>query len=1794
MTFQDLLAKYRAISFSERDKGDRFERLMQAFLQTVPWYEGKFQHVWLWREFPYKENLGGKDTGIDLVAQTVEGDFWAIQCKCYDEKAKIDKPAVDSFLATSSKQFVNDQHQTTSFALRLWISTTNNWGSEAENAIRHQVPPVQRISLADLKSAPVDWKALDSGISGSEARQHKKSPRPHQEKAIAVFHEHFQTKDRGKLIMACGTGKTFTSLKIMEKETGGRGVVLFLAPSIALVGQTLREWMAESSIPIFPICICSDPEVSKSKKKSDDDTDGYSVTDLAFPASTRVTDIVRQFRLSEKFHKDGVVVVFSTYQSIAVVANAQKEFQRGFDLIICDEAHRTTGVTLKDEDDSAFVKVHDNTFIQAKKRLYMTATPRLYAEESKKKAKEADAYLCSMDDEAMYGPEVFRIGFGEAVDKNLLADYKVLVLTLSESQIPAALQEAVADRSKEIDTDDASKLIGCINALSKRMLVDEGLLKASDPSPMRKAVAFCQSIKTSQKISAVFSSFKDSYYDSLTQKEREEMVGVAAEHVDGTMSATTRDEKLAWLNASPSDGNECRILTNVRCLSEGVDVPSLDAVLFLSARNSQIDVVQSVGRVMRTAPGKKFGYIIIPVLIPANVTPEEALNDNKRFAVVWTVLNALRAHDDRFSATVNKIELNRHKPAGGGSVLIGGIGDGSGTDTGDRISGGDGKAKAVQLPLPQLKELQNAIYARMVQKVGNKRYWEQWAADVAKIAQGYMERINRLIAAPGPHKAAFDDFLDGLRKNINPSVTPGEVVEMLAQHMITKPVFEALFDNYSFVRSNPVSKALQGMVNLLEEQALEKDTLVLSRFYESVKMRVSGIDNAEGRQRIIIELYDKFFRTAFPLTVEKLGIVYTPVEVVDFINRSVADVLQATFGRSLSDENVHVLDPFTGTGTFIARMIQSGLINAEALPRKYAYELHANEIVLLAYYIASINIENAYHATQNEDVAYTPFNGICLTDTFQLGETDDTNWLYAPALPQNSERVQAQQKTPIQIIIGNPPYSVGQKSANDDAQNQSYPRLEKRIGVTYAAQSNQTNKNSLYDSYIKAFRWASDRLNKTQGGIIAFVSNGYWLDGNAMDGLRKCLEKEFSAIYVFNLRGNQRTSGETSRREGGKIFGSGSRTPIAITILVKNPAHKGKAFINYHDIGDYLSREEKLSIIVKKRSALNPAMNWQQLHPNEHGDWLNQRNDVFSSFIPLGDKDNKENKQTFFMPFYSNGLKTNADSWMYNYSKKLLLEKMELFVDTYNKETLRYKTSQKSESFETFCLKNDKQIKWHSGLYPKGEKGLLAHFDKEKVSIALYRAFCKTFCYYDEFLVQRVSLLPKIFPTQNTNNLTICVPGVGDRKGFSTIISRNVTDLELLEKAQCFPLYYYEKRSVYQPTLFDGESNAQYTRKDGITNFILERCRESYGPKVTKEDIFYYVYGLLHSPDYCKTFAADLKKMLPRLPLVEKPADFWTFSKAGRALTDLHLKYEIQPACPEVKVEGAESGNFRVEKMRFPNKTDKSVIEYNAWIRLSNIPLNAYDYVVNGRSAIEWIMERYQVKVDKASGITNDPNDWATENGKPRYILDLLLSIVTVSVETMKIVRGLPALSSAGQAATVTPEDVAAIRPKSHPQVFPHPGREAAIRQLLPYILQVQPGMAQDKAFQRAWLATFPDACATLLADKASAFNTAFAQSELGQWTFAQDDPVRVKNLWKSWQNNLGISITANMECFFSGDIRYPIQGIEAVLPFILEAGDNYDQGIDQLLAQERFQKASHKLQACFTMLAEAQEAIAA
>lgn len=1608
LSFSDVLKKFRREAFSERDKGARFELLMKKYMLSESTYEGRFKQIWLWNEFPYRKDFSGKDTGIDLVAQTVEGDYWAVQCKCYEENTYIDKAGVDSFLSTSSKSFYNENMETVQFSQRLWISTTNHWNSEAENTIKNQNPPLIRISLTDLENSNVDWDKLVNGEEGKSARKQKKTPREHQNKAISNVNEHFKNNDRGKLIMACGCGKTYTSLKIAEKETNGSGLVLFLVPSIALLGQTLREWCAESEKPIYPICICSDPAITKKT-----DSDDMSVVDLALPASTNVPNIIHQYELAKQQHKDGMIVVFSTYQSIDVISKAQVAINKRqkdfciFDLVICDEAHRTTGVILKDKEEAAFTKVHDNTCIVAKKRMYMTATPRLYTDASKQKAQANDAILCSMDDERIYGQEMYRIGFGEAVSKNLLADYKVLILTLKEEQIPSALQNVISDKSNEINTDDISKLIGCINALSKRVLSTDEAFN-DDKSPMTKAVAFCQNIKVSQKISGMFNNHKDAYYDSLTQEERSQLVGVEAKHIDGTMGASQRDELLSWLKNTSKDSNECHILTNVKCLSEGVDVPSLDAVMFLSAKNSQVDVVQSVGRVMRTAPNKKYGYIIIPIVVPSGVKPEEALDDNERYKVVWTVLNALRAHDDRFNAEINKIDLNKKK---NNKIIVGGIGS-KAIDSDDDTRTTTTEGTQLALPLPEIDQLQNAIYAKMVQKVGNKRYWVQWAQDVAQIAQRYIERINLLIATDGKHKKAFESLLKGLQKNINPSVSKEEVVQMLAQHLITQPVFEALFENYSFVQNNAVSKSLQKMIDLLEEQAMDKDAETLNKFYESVKERVEGIDNAEGKQKIIVELYDKFFKTAFPKVVEQLGIVYTPVEVVDFINHSVAKVLKKEFNRNLSDENVHILDPFTGTGTFITRLIQTGLIDKEALPRKYANELHANEIVLLAYYIASINIENAYHDAVGQENGYKPFNGICLTDTFQLGESDSADELFSDMLPQNSERVIEQKKLPVRVIIGNPPYSVGQKSANDNAQNQKYPILDGRIADTYVKMTNATNKNALYDSYIKAFRWSSDRIDNEHGGIVAFVSNGSWLDNQGMDGFRKCLEQEFSSIYVFNLRGNCRTSGELRRKEAGNVFGLGSRTPISITILVKHPNKNPdkKATIYYNEVADYMTREEKLALVAQYKTITNSKMPLKALKPNEHNDWLNQRSDLFSSYIPIGDKDDK-----CIFSIDSIGLTTGRDAWCCNFSKEVLSKSIRQSIDFYTKQLNEYTEKlslNKSLTIEEFIDTNPAKISWSRGLKNKFKNGSKIQYNDDSIVYMSYRAFTKNYVYYDSCLNEYLYKISKIFPTRTTSNLVIAVSSAGSNKGLSVLISNNICDAHYNGDTHCFPLYYYEENKGNIGTLFD-QGKENYIRRDGITDFILEQCRTRYGHKVSKEDIFYYVYGLLHSKDYREQFAADLKKMLPRIPLVDVPNDFWAFSKAGRELAELHLNYESVPAYPDVKVIGEDSEKYYVEKLSFGKngkEVDKSTLIYNSYIRIENIPLEAYDYVINGKSAIEWIMDRYQVKVDKDSEIKNDPNDWGLEHNNPRYILDLILSIITVSMATNEIVKRLPNL----------------------------------------------------------------------------------------------------------------------------------------------------------------------------------------
>lgn len=1594
--FDKILAQLRAASTSKSNQGTMMERLIKQFLLVSPLYSRVYDKVWLWTEFPYNGNQ--HDLGIDLVAHIRGEDdgYCAVQVKFYDETHAVQKADVDTFLSASGKPFYIGGVPVY-FQQRLLVSTTDKWSETANNTIIGQRPPVNRIRLKDLRDSGIDWDSFTLDSIESMKQAPKKQPRPHQREAIKSVLSGFAEHDRGKLIMACGTGKTLTGLKIAEGLTQGKGNVLVLVPSISLLNQTLSEWAAQCAYPYTVYGICSDPKASKITEDE--------IIDTMVPATTDVDTLIRQFADCDS---NTLQLFFSTYQSINVVHDFQQKTGVAFDLVICDEAHRTTGVTLAGEDDSNFVRVHDNEYIRALKRLYMTATPRIYGDDSKKKAMDNSALLCSMDDESIYGPEFYRLSFSDAVSQGLLSDYKVIVLAVDEEFVNRSLQKQLTDANNELTLDDAVKIVGCMNGLAKKThFPGEDDYFANDPQPMRRAVAFTQTIDQSKKFVAMFEEIQALYKINTSDGDGQT---VELKHVDGKTNALERKNRIDWLKQDAGE-NTCRVLSNARCLSEGVDVPALDAVMFLSPRSSIVDIIQSVGLVMRKSEGKKYGYIILPIGIPAGVEPEAALTKNKKYEVVWNVLQALRAHDDRFNNTINRIELNKNKPDNISIIGVTGFDEDVNTNG---INGSSDSYNGSQLAfdLTELNQWKNNIYAKIVKKCGSRQYWETWAKDIAEIAARHITEIKVLIEQP-EIAPKFEAFLDGLRHNLNPSIGKEDAIEMLAEHLITKPVFDALFENYSFLQSNPVSQIMQNMLDVLHDNALEKEQETLDKFYASVQERAKGIDNADGKQKIIIELYEQFFKNALPKETERLGIVYTPVEVVDFIIQSVEYVMQQRFGKSISNKDVHVLDPFTGTGTFIVRLLRSGIIKPENLLYKYTSEIHCNEIVLLAYYIAAVNIEETYHELSGSE-AYVPFDGIVLTDTFELAERVGTRKGEADRsiFQPNADRAMKQMQTPIQIIIGNPPYSVGQKSSNDNNQNVSYPLLEKAVALTYVSKSKAALSRSTYDTYIKAFRWATDRIK--ENGILGFVTNGSFLDGSALDGFRRSIVDEFNSIYCFNLRGNQRTSGELSRKEGGKIFGSGSRTPVAITILVKKKGVKKDGYIRYYDIGDYLSRDEKLRAISDFGSI--KKIPWQYITPDENGDWLNKKNPNFQGFVAIGDKKKRE-KFSVFSNNYATGMATSRDVWVYSFDESLT--QTSHMIAFYNSELNRCKKEYElnhdkisnPKAVETFfnniATQDAKRISWSRGLRNTFGKQIKLT-DELNERVVMYRPFVKKHCSFKAEIIESPSKWSSIFPEKSTENYVICISGIGSKKGFSALITSTIQDYQTLFNAQCFPMYVFEKveHSTSVQLSFDsmeeGES-VTWNRHSAISDAVLDKFVSIYGNRVSKEDIFYYIYAVLQTPAYVSEYGENLSKEIPRIPML---AHFPEYVRIGRALADLHLHYEKPVTAAEigVTVDMRTEDYTIVDKMRFGKGKDKSIIEYNPYITIRDIPAAAYDYIVNGKSAIEWIVEQYAVTTDKASGIVNDPNTYA--GGK--YVFDLLLSIISVSLKTQELIAQIP------------------------------------------------------------------------------------------------------------------------------------------------------------------------------------------
>ena len=1743
--FEALLERMRDVAHNERDKGDLFEHLMCQVLDIASPYSERFSKVQLYKDWAAEHPEcvpNARDIGIDLVATLIpsewkgpnnEARYVAIQCKFYDQDSTVPKAGVDSFLSASS---------TKCFAERLLVATNKGWSSNTAQTIEYQEKPTNILDLEKLKHLQIDWQQyLQDGTVKLLA---KRKLRPYQEEAISNVVLGFQTYDRGKLIMACGTGKTFTSLKLAEKQVGKQGLVLFLVPSLALLSQTLDDWAQQSSDPMTAIPVCSDATIRAKQQtgtsaslldpEEDSPESFLAGHELSYPATTdakslaaKVTNALDQYATNTEL---GLTVVFSTYQSLDVVHEAQDQYGMAeFDLIICDEAHRTAGAYLFNdlkekekkkaskakrgkkgktaaiepsaedflspqgaeapewdiEAESPFTRVHKATYIHGRKRLYMTATPKVYGDAPKKQESLGDAVLYSMDDEKTFGPVFYSLNFDKAVKLGCLVDYKVIVLVCDPREV------SYAKREEELSQTQRARMIGSWKALEKY-----GLEKkvGDDNQPMKRAVAFAQRIDlngmplgrkrdmtvASKQFAAQFNDVVTKYRQHVLEQGEKAIAaheeaspeywqlkkheGICdCRHIDGSMSSVEKSEHLRWLREEPEEGH-CKILFNVRCLSEGVDVPSLDGVVFLSPRKSMVEVVQIVGRVMRRAPNKERGYVIIPVVTTNLNAPEEVLANNPDYKVVWQVLQALRSINPNHvlaDATLGKLDPRIHIICWANNQVShkdpqnsqgGGEGN-TGSNGGDDSNNGIKATETTLFDLDETVALEEHIKAMIIKKVGNRREWEDWAQDVGEICSRQVEHIKAMVGeyATPENRKAFADFKTELAAATRVKLSDKDMVEMLAQHIVIKPVLDELFRGYPFTEKNAIASAMTKMLERLDADGLTRTNDELRGFYDSVGYRMQNVTSVSDRQKVIVDLFDRFFKKAFPKQQDKLGIVYTPIEVVDFMTHSVNDILQKEFGCTFSTHGVHVLDPFTGTGTFIARLLTSGLIVPEELDYKYEHELHAFEILPLAYYIASINIESVRNELYQEQHngaalpvdAYKANNITVLTDTFG-SSTTQTELTELTTLSENIKRRKAVESMDLRVIIGNPPYSVGQDSQNDDNQNESYPELDERIAATYVARANMSkNTKSIYDSYIRAFRWASDKIKDR--GVIAFVTNAGWVDSAAANGMRRCLQDEFSSVYVFHLKGNQRTSGEQSRKEGGKIFGSGSRAPIAITILVKNPDAAEQGKIHFACVDDYLSREEKLQLLTDIGSVLNPEIKFSTITPDAHGDWINLRRDDFAHFMSL---DGKTKGSNGIFSNYSLGITTNRDAWSYNASRKTIQTNFTKCIACYNEHVNKVLTARTQGLDPESVIENDRtKIKWARALLKKLYKGepsvpFAMHF----IQSTVFRPFVKQFLYNDRMWVTYSYQWPSLVPFAGAQNLAIGIASAG-ASSFSCLMSNQILDLHVLESGtQCFPRYLYRpidegakttKSTKGQANLFSddeasgNQTNEQvvingYVREDAIKPEAVAHFRAAYAgheAEIDADSVFYYIYGVLHSKDYRETYAKNLQKELPRIPRVASFEDFKAFEEAGRKLAELHVNYEqVQPydGCTITGLEDdAGSDDLRVTKLKYGNiagkkrsnaALDKTKIVYNGKITIRDIPLEAQDYVVNKRSALDWLIDQCEVSIDTESQIVNDFNNMAEEMGDPQYILHLILRVITVSLETNKIVASLPAL----------------------------------------------------------------------------------------------------------------------------------------------------------------------------------------
>ena len=1489
------------------------------------------------------------------MAETNHGQWCAIQCKGYADDAKLYLKIIDSFFAKASA--LEKIHKKD--IRRILVFTGE----------RMSIHVIKRVK--DFNCHVIDQQAFREGnINWNDypKKLTRKKPLPlreYQKKAVKKTVNALSNESRGKLIMACGTGKTLTSLRIAEEHAGIGKTVLYLVPSITLIQQTMQNWSANAKMEYHYEAICSDSSV---KVKGDDSNiiDDGNINDIPIPATTDADTLKK--RLSNK-HPDAMTVLFSTYQSIEVIKNAMGN--KEIDLILCDEAHRTTGIEGK-----LFQMVHDNDFIKAKKRIYMTATSKQFTTNLKKK----HSNLVDMDDEKTFGKTAYHYSFSEAVDNEDLCDFKIRVPVFSEGDIEQYCQDSL-DGNEDATIDERVLMAAVWHALN---------YGENENKLLQRVIAFGNTIKASEKFSGIYEGpdntvDEEQYQKKYAQNDNNDKIDrsmlnvvnqyeakknkhtgntISVRHVDGSMSSNVRHRKMDWLKSSLNSPHECRILSNARCLSEGIDVPALDGIVFLQPRKSQVDVIQAVGRVMRKVKGKDYGYIVIPVVLQKNSSLHESLETEKTWNSVWQVLKALRSHDPEFGKKIDKLALMSSTGRGGEVpenieiIFMGSLSKG---------------------PTP---DFLGKITSQMVKKCGDRQYYthrsEELGIKAKKIEKILSDSYNK--TQDKRICKIADELHKGLQTIINDSVTINATIQVMAQHYALSKVFNALFQD-EFTADNPIVRVLDDAISQI---GLTRELDEYAEFFDSIKKETQQFKNSEEKETYIKEIYGSFLKGFDKLKQESEGIVYTPTEVVDFIIHSVEHLLREEFGTGFNRNNVKIFDPFTGTGTFIARLLESGLIKTNHLEAKYKNDIYANEMSLLAYYVATVNIESVFKRISKND-KHASFRNINYTDTLNHHPKYRMDMQYRQItkpltgnMSKVQDSIQRSKWEHIHVIVGNPPYSGGQSSFDDQNPNIPYPVIDRRIDDTYIKMVKKINSKisqtrSLYDSYVRSIRWASDRIGES--GVIGFVTNGSFIRSDTGVGIRACLKEEFTDVWVFDLRGNQRTQGEVSRKEGGKIFGSGSRAPVTITIMVKNPKKKTHN-IHYYDIGDYYSREKKLELI-RKFISINGIKDWQEIEPDKHHDWLNQRTGEFSKYLPMGSKDAKAGKGNVLFRIYSNGVKTNRDAWAYNSSYKELSKNMLTHINYCNSQDLDNPKI------------NPKQAKWTEELSDVIKRNNKPKFVKQKIRHALYKPFFKQLLYFDHVFNPRQGIAPMCFPKKSSKNLTICV-SYHVNVEFSSIISDITPDVQLNKNGQCFSLKIKNKNS-----------NDKEMMQDNITEHALNEYQKYYNNKtITKEDIFYYVYGILHHIEYKKKYANNLTKELPHIPMAP---DFYGFSNTGKKLADLHLSYET---CSRYNLGKPKAEFGKYQKMKFIKKknengkqiTDKTTLKINGIITFDNIPIVKYH--VNGRSPLEWAIDRYKIKIDPKSGIVNDSTNVD--------IIPLIERLVYVGVESDRLISELP------------------------------------------------------------------------------------------------------------------------------------------------------------------------------------------